>query len=179
MDKKDLKQPTLQKILYLDNIIIHLYLLEMAKKIRTVASILRGIKRAARKKPRTQKQKEVYLEGMARKMDRKPTTPEILFKSLLEELEIPFETQKIVGGKIYDFYIPSKNLIVEVDGTYWHAKDVEIKDMNQMQRRSVNNDKRKDVIARGSGYQIERVWEDELMKEYELTKARFKYLLID
>jgi|ERR1035437_5454892 very-short-patch-repair endonuclease len=154
----------------------------MAKKIRTVASILRGIKRAARKKPRTKRtkeQKNASLKGLAKHMDKKPTAPERLFKSLLEELDMKFETQKIVDGKIFDFYIPEKNLIIEVDGNYFHAKDIEIKDMSRMQRKSVNNDKKKDEIAVNNGYQIERVWESDLTEDYELTKSRFKYLLID
>lgn len=150
----------------------------MAKK-KTTASILRGIKRKALRRPRTQKQKQAFLEGMAKRMDKNPTAPEKLFTDILIEIGIPYETQKIVGGKIYDFFIPSKNLLIEVDGNFWHGKDKELKEMSSMQKRAFYNDIKKNAIAKNNGYDIERVWEDEIMKNFELTKARFVYLLID
>ena len=144
-----------------------------------MASILKKIKRKALKTPRTQKQKQAFIEGMAKRMDRNPTMPEKLFTAILEELGIVYETQKIVGGKIYDFYIPDKNMLIEVDGDYWHAKDKEIKDMSLIQKKTFYNDIRKNAIAKSNGYELERVWEEEIMENYELTKSRFKYLLID
>jgi very-short-patch-repair endonuclease len=149
----------------------------MAKKINT-ASILRKIKKAAFKKKRTQKEKDEYLKNQAKRMDKNPTAPEVAFAELLKELNIEYETQKIVGGKIFDFYIPSKNMLVEIDGVYFHAKDKEIKDMSSMQRRIFLNDKKKNAIANNSGYLLERVWEDEILDGYELTKSKFKYLLL-
>jgi very-short-patch-repair endonuclease len=112
-------------------------------------------------------------------MDKNPTAPEQAFAEMLTELEVIYETQKIVGGKIYDFYIPSKNLLIEIDGVYYHAKDLEIKDMSSMQRRIVMNDKKKNVIAESNGFALERVWEDEILKSYELIKSKFKYILTD
>ena len=144
-----------------------------------MASILRGIKRKALRIPKTQKQKQAFIEGMAKRMDKNPTAPERSFELLLKEIGIKYETQKIVGGKIYDFFIPSKNILVEVDGDYWHAKDKELKEMSAMQKRTFYNDIKKNAIAKNNGYEIERVWEEEIMKNYELTKSRFKYLLID
>jgi very-short-patch-repair endonuclease len=151
----------------------------MAKKKKSMASILRGIKRKALKLPRTQKQKQAYIEGMAKRMDKNPTAPEKSFTEILEELGILYETQKIVGGKIYDFFIPSKNILIEVDGDYWHAKDKELKDMSLMQKKTFYNDIKKNAIAKNNGFDIERVWEKDLKENYELTKFRFKYLLMD
>lgn len=151
----------------------------MAKKKKTMASILRGIKRKALKRPITQKQKQAFIEGMARRMDKNPTAPEQSFATLLEELGINYETQKIVGGKIYDFYIPDKNMLVEVDGVYWHSKDKELKEMSLMQKKTFYNDIKKNAIAKNNEYTLERVWEDDLKENYELTKSRFKYLLVD
>jgi very-short-patch-repair endonuclease len=139
--------------------------------------ILKRLKKAL-KVPKTKKDKANYVEKQAKKMDRKPTKPEKLFKKILKQLGVEYQTQEIVGGKIYDFYIPSKNILVEVDGDYWHGKDTSFEDMKGFQRKAVKNDMMKDVIARGSGYQIERVWEQELEKEYEITKERFKKILL-
>lgn len=150
----------------------------MAKK-KSMASILRSLKRGARRVPKTRAQKEAFIKGMAKRMDKNPTAPEKSFASMLEELGVEYETQKIVGGKIYDFYIPEKNLLIEVDGDYWHAKDKELKEMTMVQKKTFYNDLRKNTIAKNNGYELERVWEGEIMEQYEITKSRFKYLLID
>jgi very-short-patch-repair endonuclease len=149
----------------------------MAKKKKTMASILRGIKRKALRRPRTQKQKQAFIEGMAKRMDKNPTAPEKSFALILKELGIIYETQKIVGGKIYDFYIPEKNMLVEADGTYWHSKDKELKDMTPVQKKIFFNDLRKDAIAKKLGFELERVWEDDLKEKYEEVKLRFAQLL--
>jgi len=150
----------------------------MAKK-KSVASILRRIKRSAKRIPKTRAQKEAFIKGMAKRMDKNPTTPEKAFAEILKELNIKYETQKIVEGKIYDFYIPEKNLLVEVDGNYWHSKDKELCEMSAVQKKIYFNDLRKDAIAKKMGYELERVWEQELSEQYELTKSRFKYILTD
>jgi len=51
----------------------------------------------------------------------KNTKPELLFKNILEELNLKFEQQKSIGKYKCDFYIPDYKLIVEIDGDYWHA----------------------------------------------------------
>jgi very-short-patch-repair endonuclease len=150
----------------------------MAKKKKTTASILRNIKRKALRLPRTQKQKQAFIEGMARRMDKNPTLPEKLFIEILEDIGVKYETQKIVGGKIYDFYIPEKNLLVETDGTYWHAKDLELKNMSLVQKKAFYNDIKKNAIAKNNGYVIERVWEDDLKEKYEEVKFRFAQILL-
>lgn len=144
---------------------------------KQVAKLLKNAKKALKPK-RTVAQKNSYLKKQAKKMDKKPTAPEILFASLLKEIGVEYETQKIVGGKIFDFYIPGVNVIVEVDGTYYHAKDKKISEMNSMQKRSVKNDKNKNVIAKAHGFKIERVWEDDLNDNYTQVKKRFMNILI-
>lgn len=149
----------------------------MAKK-KSVASILRRIKRSAKRIPKTQAQKEAFIKGMAKRMDKNPTTPEIIFANLLKELQVEYETQKIVGGKIYDFYIPEKNMLFEVDGAYWHSKNLELKEMSMVQKKIFYNDLRKNSIAKNNGYELERVWEDDLKERYEEVKFRFAQILL-
>ena len=113
----------------------------------------------------------------AAKMTSKMTWPEREFKKMLKELKVKFEVQKIVGSKIFDFYIPEKNLIVEVDGSYYHGNPETNKTLNGMQKKNIRNDVFKDALAKGLGYGIERVWENELKDKYEEVKKRFKKLL--
>ena len=117
-----------------------------------------------------------YLIGMAKKMSKSQTKPERMFESLLKELHVKYEKQKIVGGKIYDFYLVDINLLFEIDGNYWHAKDLEMGQMNEIQRRSVKNDWYKESIARAFGYQFERLWESDLEDNYEGCKMKVRSL---
>lgn len=117
-----------------------------------------------------------YLIGMAKKMSKKQTKPERIFESILKELSIKYEQQKIVGGKIYDFYLIDLNLLFEIHGNYWHAKDLEMNEMNGIQQRSVKNDYYKESIARAYGYQFEYLWESELENNYEGCKIKVRSL---
>jgi len=141
---------------------------------KKVNSILRKLRKAT-KIPRTKTQKENALKRQASRMDDNPTEPERQFAQILNELGVEFETQKIVGGKIYDFFVPSANLLCEVDGDYWHAYGLLPEEMSGMQRKSVKNDKRKNILAKGYGYELIRVWEHELKDDYEKVKEKVKY----
>jgi very-short-patch-repair endonuclease len=141
---------------------------------RKVNAILRKLKRAARI-PYTPTQKANALKKQAVRMGKNLTEPERLSAQILDELGLEYETQKIVGGKIFDFFIPSANLLFEVDGDYWHAYGLLPEEMNGMQRKSVKNDKKKDIIAKGYGYELLRVWEHEINNDYEKVKEKVKY----
>ena len=116
---------------------------------------------------------------MANKMSNKMTEPERIFAEMMKELGVEFETQKIIENKIFDFYIPSKNMIIEIDGDYFHANPLiyEAKDLNKMQIRNQRNDAFKDILAKGRGFGLERVWEHDLKNNYKEQKDRFKKLL--
>lgn len=149
----------------------------MAKK----PSYRKLLKKAiARANPAAAKmKKEKRLEASAKKMSNKMTSPEKIFAGMMKELGIEFESQKVIDNKIYDFYIPSKNMIIEIDGDYFHANPLiyESEDLNKMQIRNVKNDKYKDILAKGRGFKLERAWEYDLNNNYEEQKTRFKNLL--
>lgn len=123
--------------------------------------------------------KKNKLEKIAKKMANNMTEPERIFAKIMRELKIQFEVQLVVDKKIFDFYIPSKNMIVEIDGDYFHGNPLiyESKDLNNMQIRNQRNDKFKEILAKGHGYELERVWEYDLKNSYKEQKARFKKLL--
>lgn len=103
----------------------------------------------------------------------KNTTPERKVQNILKELKIKFTTQHEVGGKFYDIYIPSKNVLIEVDGDYWHGKDIEYLDKNKVQKKAFVNDLNKDGIATLHGYTLFRIWES------EITKGKIKKMLCE
>lgn len=125
--------------------------------------------------------KKKKLEKAAKKMSNKMTSPEKLFSEMLTELGVEFETQKIIDNKIFDFYIPSKNIIIEVHGDYWHSNPLiyEEKKLNKIQIRNQRNDVFKEILAKGRGYKIEVIWEYDLNNNYSEQKERFKKILKD
>ena len=94
------------------------------------------------------------------------TKPEREMAALLDELGINYETQKQLqwefGWKYFDFYLPDFNILLEVDGTYWHAKGLSINELNEQQAHTRQNDEIKTIIAAGQGYDLVRVWSDEI-----------------
>ena len=65
-------------------------------------------------------------------------------------------------------------MLIEVHGDYWHGKDLEMENMNEIQRKSTKNDWNKEVIAIGLGYKFEIFWESDLLKNNELCNKRLK-----
>jgi len=123
--------------------------------------------------------KKKKLQAKAKKMSNKMTEPERIFADMLKDIGVEYELQRVVDSKIFDFYIPSKNMIIEVDGDYWHANPELYKgeELNKIQARNVRNDEFKEILAKGHGYLIERVWESELKNNYKEQEERFKKLL--
>jgi hypothetical protein len=61
-------------------------------------------------------------------------------KDFLDKLGLVYETQYKAEsiGRYYDFYIPSANLLIEIQGSYWHGDPrlYESNDLNNTQKRS-------------------------------------------
>jgi len=87
---------------------------------------------------------------------------ECILKKLFKEVKYNFE----INGKYYDFYIPEKKMLVEVDGSYWHGKNVSENNLDVIQQKVKHNDFIKDCIAEEMGYTLIRFWEDELEEDY-------------
>ena len=141
----------------------------MAKLSKAEKKLL-SIARKKLKVPKTPTQKKAYIERQAKKMDKNPTGPEKMMEKILKQLKIDYRPQEIIHGKIFDYYIPSVNLLIEVDGDYYHAFEKEYSEMNEMQKRSKRNDSNKDIIAKGLGYDIIRFWEHDIMKNPDYVK---------
>jgi len=87
------------------------------------------------------------------KMYKKDTKPELAFEKILQERHIEYQKQFKLCHKFYDFYLPHKNLLVEIQGDYWHnIEKVKIKD------------KFKKELAKKYGYSLAVIWEHNLVK---------------
>lgn len=83
---------------------------------------------------------------------RKPTSIETKVYEELKKTGYLFETQKVIGGKfIVDAFIPKLNLVIEVDGSYWHSLD-----------RIIKKDKAENAYLAKCGYKVLRIPENKV-----------------
>lgn len=67
-------------------------------------------------------------------------------------------------GRYYDFYIPKLNLLIEVDGSYYHGQGLKHDEKNPMQKHNERVDKQKDLWAALNGKKLIRIWENDINK---------------
>lgn len=122
------------------------------------------------------KKKKVY--NNARKYNIKKNTNSSKLEKFFEEyilqsLDIKYKDQKKITSKYYDFYLPEYNLLIEVDGDYYHAKD-RSGELNEMQVKNIMNDHKKNLIAKQKGYNIIRFWESDIKDKTLSVKKELK-----
>lgn len=73
-----------------------------------------------------------------------------------------FEAKDI--KRFYDFYLPETNLIIEVDGGYYHSdpRVVDINNLSPMQKHNKRVDEAKNKWALAHGIPIMRIWEEDI-----------------
>jgi very-short-patch-repair endonuclease len=101
------------------------------------------------------------------------TKPEIELKTILKELNIKFKQSYKYKGYYFDFYLPELNILIEVDGNYWHGKGLEWDKLNKTQQISRLNDNKKNKLCLDSQMSLIRLWEDEI----NLIKVKEKLYL--
>lgn len=73
-----------------------------------------------------------------------------------------FEVKEI--GRWYDFYLPDHNLIIEIDGSYYHADPRVVKEdkLTPMHKKNMRVDEYKNKWALSHGIPILRIWEKDI-----------------
>ena len=92
------------------------------------------------------------------------TKPEEKMGLILNKLGLKFKRQFYLKGKVYDFYLPDYNTLIEVDGEYWHNYP-----------NGTINDLIKNFLAFENNYKLLRFWTKDILKnrdyvEYILNK---------
>ena len=69
-------------------------------------------------------------------------------------------------GRFFDFYLNDENLIIEVDGDYWHSnpEKYDEDDLSPMQKRNRKVDEYKEKWALLHSIPIMRIWESDINK---------------
>lgn len=105
---------------------------------------------------------------------KKNTKPERILKEILKELNIEFKQSYKYQGYYFDFYLLELDILVEVDGNYWHGKGLEWGELNKTQKASRKNDQKKNDLCLESQKKLIRLWEDEISKENVISKLKYE-----
>lgn len=91
------------------------------------------------------------------------TKIEEIFEQILINNNIEYEYSFILNSLYqYDFIIKNTNILIEVDGDYWHGNPNIYKELNHIQIDKQEKDKIKEEYAKQYGYKVIRIWEQEL-----------------
>jgi G:T-mismatch repair DNA endonuclease (very short patch repair protein) len=96
------------------------------------------------------------------------------FANILELLDIEY-TQFFYAKDIkafYDFYLPKNNILIEVDGDFWHCNPNTkySTPKYQTQNKNIKRDQVKNQWAQDNNYKILRFWEDDINNNIQQIK---------
>jgi len=98
---------------------------------------------------------DLYKKG---KIPFKNTNIEKKMKILLNKLNLNYDVQYILDGRIFDFYISKYNLLIECDGDYWHGNLEKYPILNEKQKLRKRIDNMKNDIAENNNISLLRFW---------------------
>ena len=90
-------------------------------------------------------------------------------KEFLEKLGIRYEEQFEAKDikRFYDFYLPDYQVIIEIDGDFYHGYGQVHEEKNPMQKRNARVDEIKNEWAALHGYPLIRIWEHDINENPE------------
>lgn len=101
---------------------------------------------------------------------KKDSNPEIKIQKILKQLGIDFISHKYIAEIEHryrcDIFIPSMNLVIEVDGDYWHGNinNPQYKILNKHQVEQKERDNMRTNELQKKGFKVLRLWESDIKK---------------
>jgi very-short-patch-repair endonuclease len=131
-----------------------------------------GVGRVQSKKTR-KKMSETAINNIIKTNRNHTSKLEKTFANILDLLDIKYQ-QFFYAKEIkafYDFYIPEHNLIIEVDGDFWHCNPSKFPNPEYTtQKRNLQRDKIKTQWALDNDYKLLRFWEDDIKNNIKYIK---------
>lgn len=117
-----------------------------------------------------------YMAFIGAKCKKKDTTIEIKVKKYLKSINEKFIKGYALDKFIFDFFMPDYNLVIECQGDYWHANPLEYDEsnINEIQRKNIERDKRKKEFIRINNIDNLFIWENDIKKNFEKVKQMIK-----
>ena len=105
--------------------------------------------------------------------------PQLIVNKLLDKLFILYEREHPYVYYAVDNYLVDYNLIIEVQGDYWHANPcVFDSKLNETQYDRINKDKRKHTYIKNQyGIEILYLWENDLINRSDVCEFLIKHYI--
>jgi very-short-patch-repair endonuclease len=114
--------------------------------------------------------KEHLVQMNAKQSKMFPNRFEVAAYGLLEQLGLDFIPQYIVGGRFtVDAFVPSKNVVIQFDGDYWHGNPRLYPDPDPRQRKRMGFDASQDAYMRKVGIRVIRIWQSDFANIESVT----------
>lgn len=106
---------------------------------------------------------------------KEPTKPEVVIMDILNNLNFPYIFQDFKKYYWVDFYLPEKNLIIEVQGDYFHCNPLVNLNYNVLDKNKIiSKDKRKHSYFKNKDQSILYLWESDIKSSIELCELLIK-----
>lgn len=104
----------------------------------------------------------------------KPSKLEKTFANILTLLNINYSQSFYIKEikAFYDFYLPDYNILIEVDGDFWHTNPIKYPNgpICKCQTKNSINDEKKNKWATDNGYKLLRFWENDINNDINVVK---------
>ena len=114
------------------------------------------------------KMSETAIDNIIKTGKVKRSNLEYRFEAILDLLDIKHIPSYYINRsnfkKIYDFYLPQYNILIEIDGDFWHCNPYTKFALPECKSQELNliNDKIKNEWALNNGYKLLRFWENDI-----------------
>ena len=103
--------------------------------------------------------------------------------SMLDVLNIEYYSQFFITNNTdtfaYDFKLKNCNLLIEVDGDYYHSNPIfYTKPKTKTQKINHYRDKKKNEFCESNGYNLIRIWENDIINNKENLICKLKKLFV-
>lgn len=100
------------------------------------------------------------------------TSAELKMKGHLDDFGVEYEYQSVIRGFLCDFFIPSKKIVIEADGDYWHGNEKIFPVLTPLQLKNIDIRNRKRSAMKWIGVRLIEVWESEMTDSDVIERLR-------
>lgn len=111
---------------------------------------------------------ERRINWLKRKLKTKKTIIEKKFENILNLINLKNEFQYEFKKRLFDFYLNDYNILIEVDGNFYHCHPEIYKEpVYKSQKITLKNDKYKNVLCKNHNITLLRYWEKDINERPE------------
>ena len=143
-------------------------------------SLDKGMREYWSKEENREKQRKKRIKYLKDYQYNNKTILESRFGDLLESIGVDFIFQYTICGFNFDYYLPKYDLVIEVDGDFYHCNPIKYPNgpIYETQKTTIKNDDKKNKICESSnGVTLLRFWETDINDKPEWVIGELKRYL--